>query len=164
LRVAELAEVHDAADGRVRGGRDLDQVELLLLRQAERVLRRHDAELRPVGADDAHLARPDLHVHAGLVLDLGYVPPPGMRAWAAGQASATRVAYSAAFSLTGSTRTCTGASQSGSLPAVCSSRIAMKRSSEPSTARWSMTGVASVPSAVTQVSTERSGMARSICA
>src|SRR5438128_676780 len=83
LRIAELSEVHDAADGRVRGGRDLDQVELLLLRQAERLLRRHDAELRAVGADDAHLARPDLRVDPCLVLDLGYGTPPGMRAWAA---------------------------------------------------------------------------------
>src|SRR5262249_4219324 len=90
LRVAELAEVHDAADGRVRGGCDLDQVEVLLLREPERVLGRHDAQLGAVGADDAALARADVGVDAGLVLDLGYGAPPGSRAAAA--VSATNAA------------------------------------------------------------------------
>ena len=39
------------------------------------------------------------------------------------------------------TTACTGASQAGSRPAWCSSRIAKKRSSEPNIARCSMTGV-----------------------
>ena len=41
----------------------------------------------------------------------------------------------------------TGASQSGSSPPVCSSRIPMKRSKEPSSARWIITGRCSALSA-----------------
>ena len=63
LRVPELAVVHDPADRRRRGRRDLDQVELLAARRcAERVVRRHHAELRPVGVDHADLAGTDLLV------------------------------------------------------------------------------------------------------
>src|SRR5581483_28151 len=80
LRVAILPVVHDPADGRIRSRRDLDQVELLLLRQAERVLRRHDAELGAVVRDDSDLPGADLPVDADLVLDLRYKAPPGMRA------------------------------------------------------------------------------------
>ena len=80
LRVAELAVVHDPADRRVRRGRDLDQVELALLREAKRLLRGDHPELRPIGADDTYLAGADLPVHPDLVLDLGYDAPPGMRA------------------------------------------------------------------------------------
>src|SRR5262245_19180522 len=77
--------------------------------------------------------------------------PASRHAWT------TRRAYASAFSLTGSTSTCTGASQRGSFPAVCSSRMAMKRSREPSTARWIMTGSASLPSEVTYFSSKRPG-------
>src|SRR5207237_7330701 len=60
--------------------RDLDQIEIALLRGAERVLHRHHAELCAVGIDHTHLAGTDLAVHAGLVLDFRYATPPGMRA------------------------------------------------------------------------------------
>ena len=42
----------------------------------------------------------------------------------------------AVASPTGSTRTCTGASQNGNAPAKCSIRMPMKRSNEPISARW----------------------------
>jgi len=47
---------------------------------------------------------------------------------------------SLAWSVTGSRRSCTGASQRGSSPAVDSMRMAKKRSSEPKIARWTMMG------------------------
>src|SRR5206468_9670526 len=97
LRIAELAVVHDPADGRARGGRDLDQIEVPLLRDAVGVFRGHDAELRPVGVDDADLAGPDLGVDARLLFDLGYAPPPGMRASSAVRAtnaSSARLSFS----------------------------------------------------------------------
>src|SRR5689334_4163168 len=86
LRVAVLPVVHDATDGRVGGGRDLDQVELLRIGDPLRVGRRHHAELAAVGVDHADLACANLLVDADLVLDLRYDPPPGMRASAATRA------------------------------------------------------------------------------
>ena len=44
-------------------------------------------------------------------------------------------------------RTCTGASQNGNAPAKCSIRMPMKRSNEPISARWIITGVCSALSA-----------------
>ena len=46
----------------------------------------------------------------------------------------------AARVLSGSTATCSGASQSGNAPAKCSIRMPMKRSNEPKSARWIMNG------------------------
>jgi hypothetical protein len=48
------------------------RVEVALLRDPHRVLRRHDAELRAVGVDDAHLARAGCCDSPGLLFDLGY--------------------------------------------------------------------------------------------
>jgi len=45
--------------GRLRLWRDLDEIELLLPCGFERLLDGHDAELRPVGADDPNLSHPD---------------------------------------------------------------------------------------------------------
>src|SRR5204862_7692162 len=45
LLVLVLAVIHDPADGRERARRDLDEVEPLLLGEAKRFVRRHDAEL-----------------------------------------------------------------------------------------------------------------------
>src|SRR5919108_3512957 len=59
LRVLVLAEVHDAADGRLRFRRNLDEVEVLAAREVERLLGRHDAELFALGAHDADLANTD---------------------------------------------------------------------------------------------------------
>src|SRR6266850_2844613 len=87
LGVPELAVVHDPADRGLGGGRDLDQVELALLGDPERLLGRHDAELRAVGVDHADLSRTDLVVDPGLVLDLGYGAPPGTVASAAVRAT-----------------------------------------------------------------------------
>src|SRR5262249_14488285 len=80
LRVLVLPVVHDPAHGRIRGGRDLDQVELLLIGDALGVRRRHHAELRPIAVDHADLAGADLLVDADSLLDLRYGTPPGMRA------------------------------------------------------------------------------------
>ena len=57
----------------------------------------------------------------------------------------------------GSTRTCSGDSQSGSAPAKCSMRMAMNRSNDPLTARWMTTGWCSVLSSPTYFSPKRSG-------
>ena len=48
--------------------------------------------------------------------------------------------YSENFSEIGSTTACRGESHSGKAPPVCSTRMPMKRSSEPSMARWMSTG------------------------
>ena len=80
LRVPVLAVVHDAAHRRIGTGRDLDQVELLLLRDAQRVGRQHDPELRAVGVDHADLAGADVVVDSRLLFDLSYATPPGRRA------------------------------------------------------------------------------------
>jgi hypothetical protein len=64
LGVLVLAEVHDAADGRLRFGRYLHEVELLGARRFERLLCRHDAELLALRADHADLANTDRLVDA----------------------------------------------------------------------------------------------------
>jgi hypothetical protein len=53
--VLELAEVHELATGGRASGRDLDEVEIGLLRQLQRLLDADDADLLPVGADQPHL-------------------------------------------------------------------------------------------------------------
>ena len=70
LLVLIAPEVHDAADRRHRRRGDLDQVEALLSRDGQRLLRRHDAELRARVVDDADLANPDPFVYPRAV-----VPP-----------------------------------------------------------------------------------------
>ena len=62
-----------------------------------------------------------------------------------------------ARSVTGSTFTCTGASQAGKAPAKCSVMTPMNRSMEPSTTRWSMTGRCFSPSSPVYSSSKRSG-------
>src|SRR5687768_4674571 len=69
LLVEELAEVHDAADRRARGRRHLDQVEALLLGQAQRLVDQDDAQLRSIGVDQAHFAGADRFVDAGRLVD-----------------------------------------------------------------------------------------------
>src|SRR6266542_583236 len=64
LRVLVLAEIHDAADRRIRLGRHLDEVEVAGAGGLQRFLDRHDAELLALGADDAYLANTDAFVDA----------------------------------------------------------------------------------------------------
>lgn len=49
--IAELAEVHDLADWRIRIRGDLDQIETLCVSGPLRVARRHDAEHAPIRAE-----------------------------------------------------------------------------------------------------------------
>ena len=62
LLILELAVVEDAADGRLGLGGDLDQIELRLLRQADRFVDRHDADLLTFRADQANLRGADLAI------------------------------------------------------------------------------------------------------
>ena len=71
LLVLVLAEVHDPADRRHRGRRDLDEVEALLLRDDQRLRRRHDAELLSGFVDHADLADPDALVGAHAIVTSG---------------------------------------------------------------------------------------------
>jgi hypothetical protein len=64
LRILELAEVHDAAHGRARGRRDLDEVEAGFLGALHRVVGRDDADLLALLVDEADLGDPDLSVDA----------------------------------------------------------------------------------------------------
>src|SRR4029078_910761 len=57
--VLDLAEVHDLADRRRRPRIDFDQLQPLLFSEAERLMGLEDADLRPVGADDARLGHSD---------------------------------------------------------------------------------------------------------
>jgi len=59
--------VHDLADRRVGGGRDLDEVEPLLPGDLQRFGQGFDPELRAVGADQADLTSANAIVDAGLV-------------------------------------------------------------------------------------------------
>jgi len=63
LFVLVLPEVHHPADGRARGGRDLDEVEQPLLRVCERFADTQDAYLFPVRPDHADLRDADAIVH-----------------------------------------------------------------------------------------------------
>src|ERR687885_695271 len=64
--VLELAEVHELADRGAGQRGDLDQVEVGLLRQLQRLLDADDADLLPVGADQPHLGDADAVVDPGL--------------------------------------------------------------------------------------------------
>src|SRR5262245_4268119 len=80
LRILVLAVVHDPADRRCGGGRDLDQIELLPVRDPLGVHGRHHPELLSVAVDDPDLAGADMLVDADSLLDFRYDTPPGMRA------------------------------------------------------------------------------------
>jgi hypothetical protein len=67
LLVLVLRVVEQPCHRRVGLRRDLDQVEVRLAGAGERVVARHDPDLLPVGADQAHLARPDVLVDASRV-------------------------------------------------------------------------------------------------
>jgi hypothetical protein len=62
--VLELAEVHELGDGRLGHRGHLDEVEVRLSGQTERVLDAHDADLLAVRADQTHLRDPDALVDA----------------------------------------------------------------------------------------------------
>ena len=72
LLVLELAVVHDLADGRLRVGRDLDEVEALLGGDAVGVAHAEQAQLRAVDADQATRASGDFPIDAG-TFGLGYL-------------------------------------------------------------------------------------------
>ncbi len=88
LLVEELAGVHDPAHRRGGGGRDLHEVEALLLRQHQRLAGGHDPELRPVLVDHPDFLRPDAVVDADRLAV--YETPPAL-----GAGASSRVARSA---------------------------------------------------------------------
>src|SRR5262249_13298941 len=65
LLVLVLRVVHHPADGRLRVGRHLDQVEVLVPCVLERLVSALDADLLPVCADQAHLRDGDCVVDSG---------------------------------------------------------------------------------------------------
>src|SRR5689334_3644958 len=65
LLVLVLRVVEDAADGRLGVGRHLDEVEVALLRVAERVCRAHDPDLLAGVVDEPDLGHPDAFVDPG---------------------------------------------------------------------------------------------------
>ena len=62
LLEAELAVVHDLADGRDGVGSDLNQIQLLFLCHTQSGFSRHDTQLGAVRADDAKLFVPDFFI------------------------------------------------------------------------------------------------------
>ena len=60
--VAELAEIHEAADGRNGVGRNLLQIHAVLAREVQCLGEQDDAHLIAVGADDANFAGADFAV------------------------------------------------------------------------------------------------------
>src|SRR6185312_8203510 len=68
--VLELPVVHELADRGARRRGDLDQVEVGLLRQAQRVSRRDDADGLAVGSNEADLGNPDPVVDTKLGADV----------------------------------------------------------------------------------------------
>src|SRR5262249_41644772 len=79
--VAELAVVHDPANGRRCRRRDFHQIELFALGEAERLGRLEDTELSAVSIDHADLACVDLVVDAGLGFLAAYGTPPRVCGW-----------------------------------------------------------------------------------
>jgi hypothetical protein len=67
--VLELAEIGDLADGRLGIGRDLDEVETLVLRILEGFLDRDDAAVRSIDVDQLDPGGPDVTVGARPFLD-----------------------------------------------------------------------------------------------
>src|SRR5262249_13514617 len=121
LGVLVLPVVHDPAHGRGRGGRDVDQVELLLIGDALGVGRRHHAELRSVAVDHADLAGADLLVDADSLLDFRYDAPPGMRA--SRPTCATKASSDSAGRFSPPTRGATLASAASRSPTTASTGI-----------------------------------------
>ena len=64
LLVEILPVVHDAAYGRLRGGRNLNQIQILFAGLFDSFVRRHDAKLLPFVVNHADFARPDAIVDA----------------------------------------------------------------------------------------------------
>src|SRR5687767_256756 len=74
LLIDELSEVHDPADGRVGGRRDLHEIETGLSRLLESVGHRNDAERLPLFSDQSDFLPPDLVVDSNrFLIDLS--PP-----------------------------------------------------------------------------------------
>jgi hypothetical protein len=67
LLVAEFAVIYQAANGRIGGGSNFDQVDLPLPGQRERFVERHDPELLLVIPNDTNLAGANLVINAGEV-------------------------------------------------------------------------------------------------
>ena len=67
--VLELAVVHELAHRRLGHGRNLDQVEISLPCQAQRIFDAHDADLLPVGPDKPDLGDADPLIDAGFDAD-----------------------------------------------------------------------------------------------
>jgi hypothetical protein len=64
LLVEILPVVHDAAHGRLRGGRNLNQIQILFAGLLDSFVRRHDAKLLPFVVNHADFARPNTVVGA----------------------------------------------------------------------------------------------------
>ena len=64
--VLVLAEVHELGDRGLGHRGHLDQVEVCLRSQTQRVLDAHDADLLALGSDQTHLGDPDALIDAGL--------------------------------------------------------------------------------------------------
>ena len=75
--VFELAVIHDPAHWRLGLGGHFNQVEVQFLGPAQRVLDRHDADLRSVRAHQSHLGSADPVVHAWLNRDASSPPAGG---------------------------------------------------------------------------------------
>src|SRR5689334_15312515 len=74
LLVEELAEVHDAADRRLGGRSDLDQVEPLRARPRQSLLDGDDPRLPALLIHQAHLAHPDPLVDPRRLVDTQLTP------------------------------------------------------------------------------------------
>src|SRR5262249_34528672 len=68
LFIQEFPVIHDAADWRNGGRRNLYQVKILFAGLSGCILRRHDAELLTIRANYAYLPRADALVHANITL------------------------------------------------------------------------------------------------
>ena len=70
--VLELAEVHDLADRRLRGSRDLDQVEPALVCDAQRLRGFEYAEILSLVVNNADRRGADILIYAVALLDGGF--------------------------------------------------------------------------------------------
>jgi hypothetical protein len=69
--VSEFSEIDDLADGRVRRGRDFDQIQAETLSFAQRVRQFHDAQLLSGGSHDhPHFAGANPTVYTNLLLQI----------------------------------------------------------------------------------------------
>jgi hypothetical protein len=73
LLVLELAEIHQLADRRARGGGNLHQVELSVARRFSCLLDGQDAELAPVLVDQSDFRYPDAVVDPELLVDATFL-------------------------------------------------------------------------------------------